>query len=80
MPKDKLYAWVNRCQMAHGNSYHLTFDHLTAKTSQLVGMMQEIKIGSDPAALNMTGIEYLLVDLILAFQKSKNCLMPQKTL
>ncbi|KAJ3254343.1 hypothetical protein HK103_007225 [Boothiomyces macroporosus] len=49
VPKDKLFAWVNRCQMAH--------EHLMVKTSQLVETMQDIKLGSDSDALKMTGID-----------------------
>ncbi|KAJ3270043.1 hypothetical protein HDV01_000591 [Terramyces sp. JEL0728] len=49
VPKDKLFAWVNRCQMAH--------EHLMVKTSQLVETMQDIKLGSDSDALRMTGID-----------------------
>jgi hypothetical protein len=58
VPKEKLYAWVNRCQTAHGTQkLHNILDHLVLKVSQLMESMQEIKAGSDAEKLQATGIE-----------------------
>lgn len=50
VPKEKLYAWVKRCQIAH--------DHLVSKTSQLAESMEDIKIGCEQSTLEITGIDF----------------------
>ncbi|KAI8897515.1 hypothetical protein BC833DRAFT_649501 [Globomyces pollinis-pini] len=50
VPKDKLFAWVKRCQMAH--------DHLVASTAQLLETMQDIRNGCDVENLTITGVDF----------------------